>query len=75
MVQFDWLPSLLGVGNCLKQFGPAGRGVGQIKNMFSLIFWSTMCVVSHAVCTMVADLKTMYVNNLSIFKSVFQGMF
>ena len=57
MVQFDWLPSLLGnprdnsspsglgVRNCLKWFGPGGRGVGQIKNMFSLILWSTMYVL------------------------------
>lgn len=34
-----------GVENCLKRSCPYGKGVGQIKNMFSLILWSTMYVL------------------------------
>ena len=75
------------MGNCLKRSCPGGRGVGQIKNHFSLILQST-CYFSRGLHE-AAELKTTYFpskmhefvgewlerNNLSKLKSVFEGMF
>ena len=47
-----------GMGNCLRWSCPGGRGVGKMKNVFSLI--CEVQVISRAVYTMAADFNTKY---------------
>ena len=56
--QRNFSPSAPGMGNCLKRSCPGGRGVGQIKNNFSLILRGT-CYFSRALHKG-AELKTKY---------------
>ena len=71
MVQFDLLPSLPPgnsgdksslsdprMRNCLRWSCPVGRGVGKMKNVFSLI--CEVQIISRAVYTMAADFNTTY---------------